>query len=148
MDNLLVTCTACNKSLPDSEFYRAVSKKSSRNPGRKSHCKSCVKKQRNDYYKTPEGYRKKIEKSWRDKGMSITLDEYNVLLDSQKGVCAICGSDRNKNGTALCVDHCHTTGVVRGLLCHNCNVSIGRFNDDVNLLMKAIHYLQGKKEEA
>lgn len=142
MDNCLITCTRCKRALPDSEFYRAKSKASRNNPGRKSHCKECTRKQRNDYYRTPEGYKKKIEKSWKDKGISMTLALYNEMLDKQAGGCAICGATKNKNGTALCVDHCHASGVIRGILCHNCNVSLGRFNDSVSLMKKAIAYLE------
>ena len=136
-------CTKCNVVHPLPMFYRATNK-ISRNPlsGYKSHCKECVKDQRNKYYTTDAGFKYQIEKSWRDKGMEFTVEEYDKLLKEQNGGCAICGKNRNANGTRLCVDHNHDTGAIRGLLCHDCNTSIGKFNDDIEMLQKAIKYLQ------
>ena len=71
----------------------------------------------------------------------ITIDEYNVLLEKQERVCAICGGV-NKNGRKLYVDHNHDTGVVRGLLCDDCNVGIGRLRDNKDLAYKAYLYLE------
>ncbi len=68
----------------------------------------------------------------------ITLDEYNALLEAQEGVCAICGQPeialgRNGRTRHLSVDHDHRTGQVRGLLCHECNVELGRFEREERL---------------
>lgn len=134
-------CTCCNIKKPVSEFYKQNSKKS----GYKSHCKTCVKNQRKEYYKTPKGYKYSIEKSWKDKGLIFTTEEYESLLIVQNFGCAICGAKSNKNGSRLCVDHCHTTGNIRGLLCHDCNTSLGKFNDDIVLLKQAISYLEKYK---
>src|SRR3990167_4410389 len=75
----------------------------------------------------------------------MTREEHAALLESQGGVCAICGSDNaqlsTKRRTALHVDHCHATKVVRGLLCAGCNRGLGYFNDDPDLLRKAVAYL-------
>ena len=77
----------------------------------------------------------------------MTLEEYEERLIKQEGVCAICklpdGSIKNDKWQPLYVDHNHVTGSIRGLLCHNCNVSLGLFNDDVSLLKNAIVYLEG-----
>ena len=75
----------------------------------------------------------------------MTLDDYDRILKSQNNRCAICnnksvGNKRQKN---LSVDHCHTTGKVRGLLCQWCNSGIGYMKDDIELLEKAIDYLKG-----
>jgi len=60
---------------------------------------------------------------------------------AQGGVCAICGGI-NDNDDALSVDHDHETGRIRGLLCSKCNKGLGSFNDDPELLRKAIAYLE------
>jgi hypothetical protein len=73
----------------------------------------------------------------------LTPEEFLALYEKYDSKCAIC---RNEPTTlrGLHVDHCHTTGKVRGLLCHGCNVGIGSLRDDVVLMRKAIAYLEGK----
>jgi hypothetical protein len=72
------------------------------------------------------------------KNHGMTLDQYEKMLQHQKGVCAICGEISSRR---LCFDHNHSTGKVRGLLCSKCNFGIGQFNDDIELLMAAAVYL-------
>lgn len=82
--------------------------------------------------------RKKYEKMLlRTYGLS--LKEYNELIIQQNNQCAIC---KIIFETTPYVDHCHSTGRVRGLLCSKCNFGIGQFNDDINLLLQAIEYLK------
>lgn len=70
---------------------------------------------------------------------------YASLLKKQQGRCAICGSDRNHElagrSVRLAVDHCHETGIIRGLLCTGCNTALGGFKDSIDNLMAAISYL-------
>ena len=79
----------------------------------------------------------------------IDITQYEAMKLTQNNVCAICGKAEdtidNRNGLprGLAVDHCHTTKVVRGLLCRGCNQGLGNFKDDVDLLQKAINYLKG-----
>ena len=73
---------------------------------------------------------------------NITLEDFNKIKESQDNCCAICGKHESNFKKGLAVDHCHTTGKIRGLLCGGCNTSLGRFNDDINMLNKAIQYLQ------
>ena len=75
----------------------------------------------------------------------ITEDDYIEMLEQQDFKCLICGTEADQQNRALAVDHCHETGVVRGLLCQKCNIGIGHFNDDIQLLAKAIQYLQETK---
>lgn len=70
----------------------------------------------------------------------LSLKDYDDMLLAQNGVCAICGG-RDKN-RRLAVDHCHHTGRVRGLLCRDCNVSLGLMREDCSRLSAAISYLQ------
>lgn len=75
----------------------------------------------------------------------IGLAEYEQMLEAQGGCCALCGrSDvASKRIEWLCVDHCHSTGKVRKLLCKPCNTGLGCFQDSPTLLAKAITYLNG-----
>jgi hypothetical protein len=75
----------------------------------------------------------------------IDIHEYNRLLAAQGGVCAICklppSGQRDSRSIHLAVDHSHTTGAVRALLCQHCNVGLGGFKDNPALLLAAIDYL-------
>jgi hypothetical protein len=77
----------------------------------------------------------------------ITLDEYNVLLDSQNGKCAICGIDKPMGVGCFHVDHDHITNKVRGLLCQKCNMGIGALQDSPTILRKAAEYLESRNKE-
>jgi hypothetical protein len=78
------------------------------------------------------------------KKFGITLEFYNKLLKRQRNVCAICRKPNKRR--ALAVDHRHGGAVnskdVRGLLCDRCNLAIGLFSDNIDLLRKAIAYLE------
>ncbi len=82
----------------------------------------------------------------------LTLFEFDSMYEAQQGCCKICGNEiaavghnlRNKNNRPQndpCVDHCHTTGKVRGLLCFHCNTALGHVFDSQEVLSKMIAYL-------
>lgn len=72
----------------------------------------------------------------------MTPEDYDRLLKAQKGRCAICRAKSGyRNGGNLHVDHCHETGMVRGLLCLKCNRAIGLL-EEPRLLRKAARYLE------
>ena len=82
-------------------------------------------------------------KEYRLKKYGITQMQYEEMLDRQGGVCAICGS-ANGNGRILAVDHDHITEKVRGLLCGKCNMGLGMFCDNPEILLLAYSYLEEK----
>ena len=81
----------------------------------------------------------------------ITLEVYEQIYEAQGGGCAICGVSMTllAAGPAerLCVDHCHSTGQIRGLLCKPCNTALGALSDDTLRLQKAIRYLNGSNAD-
>lgn len=83
----------------------------------------------------------------------ITLEEYENILIDQNGLCAICNNPEKfiapKTGQLqkLTVDHCHTTGKIRGLLCRTCNSALGKLKDNIEILNKAIDYLRKSENE-
>lgn len=93
---------------------------------------------------------------WRDKNpdkqhatdikrlYGLSIEDYNKMLTAQACKCKICGKQHDPSAKRgrLYVDHCHTTGQVRGLLCGACNSAIGYFKDDITLLQKAIDYIK------
>ncbi len=72
----------------------------------------------------------------------ITVSDYEELFFLQNGKCAICVREE-ENGNMLSVDHDHSSGKVRGLLCHKCNVGLGNFRDDIKIVRNAERYLRG-----
>ena len=66
----------------------------------------------------------------------ITIEDYNLMIKEQKGLCAICNQEekskhnRTKEIKSLSVDHCHMTGKVRKLLCHSCNLKLGIYENN------------------
>ena len=90
---------------------------------------------------------KEQRKEWGLKSnYGITYEQFDAMLESQNGLCRICGIEMvvwegKGRPDCACVDHCHETGVIRGLLCGSCNRAIGLFNDDPELLIKASQYL-------
>ncbi len=72
----------------------------------------------------------------------ITLEEYNDMFIEQGGRCAICGRHQAEFTRRLLVDHNHETGVLRGLLCYNCNTGLGQFGDKLQLVKNTVKYLE------
>lgn len=78
----------------------------------------------------------------------VTSSQYRLMLESQKGGCAICGSTNPKGkGSTIyfAVDHDHATGKVRGLLCKNCNTALGLMADNPEILRAGARYLEENK---
>ena len=75
------------------------------------------------------------------KKYGITYTEYDNMYSNQNGKCACCGDEIKRIDKHTHIDHCHTTGKVRGILCKSCNIGIGEFKDSVDILQKAIDYL-------
>jgi hypothetical protein len=94
--------------------------------------------------RTPDGLagscRRCVRRRLVAKRYGVTLEDYERLESDQGEACAICGGC-NDSGRSLGVDHCHTTGRVRGLLCSNCNMAVGLFKEDPVRLRAAILYL-------
>ena len=87
--------------------------------------------------------RDRIYKQSLTRKYGMTQDEYEMMYESQNGLCAICENkcvNKQHKGN-LCVDHCHETKKVRGLLCHKCNTMLGLANDNPEILEKARNYL-------
>jgi len=129
-----VTCDACRAS------------KKNWNKNNPKYAASYSKKWKQDH---PE----QSKERWRKRRLSalgLTLEEFDSLLESQCGVCAICHepeTDKGNNGETkrLAVDHCHRTGIVRGLLCGSCNRMLGQVDDRVEVLRTAIEYLSKRR---
>ena len=121
-----MTCTKCCKDLTEEEFYK--DKYSSR--GYKWKCKVCYPR-RNSI----QARRSQLKYLY-----NITPEDCEFMFRAQQGLCKICHEPSLARN--LDVDHNHTTGQVRGLLCNRCNKVIGLLEEDSDLLSKAIEYLK------
>lgn len=145
-------CSRCKNILDVSNFYRSTQNKS----GFYSRCKKCASDNYKEYaYNNSEKIRNsqvarrkanpdKERNSAYKYRFGITLDQFNEMARMQNGVCKICELPNTKN-IRLVVDHCHSTGKVRSLLCTRCNTAIGLLKEDLNILKKAYTYLESYK---
>jgi hypothetical protein len=100
--------------------------------------------------------REKVRSYKRQWNYGMTPEEFKERLVQQDGRCEICGielhlvlnlnKDGSVRGTGICVDHCHETGAVRGLICSSCNKGLGHFKDDPERMLAAIQYLAKYRE--
>lgn len=112
---------------------------------RNCRCKACCtiatkkaiqKRRRVD----PEGARRaQWATNLKKKGM--TCGDYERMLADQSGLCGICGTAEPGGRGRFHVDHDHSAGTIRGLLCNGCNIGLGHFHDNIESLAKAIQYL-------
>lgn len=72
----------------------------------------------------------------------MTDEQYHEMMKTQEGKCAICGTTFTDKPRHIHIDHCHSTGKVRGLLCKPCNQGLGMFKDDPALLKAAAYYVE------
>ena len=101
---------------------------------KRAKCKVCLAAQKREYYKNnPDKAKHRNLKTI----YGITKDRFTEMSEAQGHACACCGRVAPLN-----VDHCHSTGQVRGLLCTNCNFALGHFKDSVEVIQKAIDYLK------
>ena len=103
-----------------------------------------MKEQKNRYTALRD-YQIKLKRKY-----NLSYEQYLEMYNDQKGLCKICkieiglaGSDKNKNKwTDACVDHNHTSGKVRGLLCRSCNTAIGHLKENLDSIKQTAIYLE------
>jgi hypothetical protein len=128
-------CRHCNKLKALELFHRNKEMRD----GRSSYCKPCAS-ERSSLWKSKN--KDKARDTDLRRKYNLSLDDYESLYEEQGGSCVICGLRGSKvSRQTLFIDHCHKTGLVRGLLCHHCNSGLGYFRDDPLLLKKAQWYL-------
>lgn len=145
-------CSKCKERKPVSDYYVYRDKRYPEEGYRPMpRCKSCQSKAAVDSRRRNPETAKKIDsrylhgntyriRKFKEKAKRYGLDpsELIALEGSQQGICLICRTPKGQ----LFVDHDHKTGVVRGLLCGQCNLGLGAFADDPTRLIRAILYLK------
>ncbi|WP_363320157.1 endonuclease VII domain-containing protein [Thiothrix sp.] len=141
------TCGKCGQSKPETDFYKRRDTKD----GLQVCCKQCARDYRETHtvkesnrlsdhkrHKTPKGLvERRDQYLWRR--YALTYEKEQAMLEEQGYKCAICDTDVSAKRHR--VDHCHTTKLVRGILCDGCNVGLGRFKDNPETLMAAADYI-------
>lgn len=95
------------------------------------------------YYATQRG--QDLRRSRKLKfNYGITLAERDAMLAAQGGACAVC-RDPSPGPRGWCVDHCHETEAVRGIVCNSCNLMLGYSRDNPDTLLAAVEYLKNEK---
>jgi len=133
-------CSRCEGEKSVDEFQRRQVSKDGLSPVCKT-CASLYKKEQRKRH--PKKFALRHRNDHLKRTFGITQDVYEELLESQSGRCAICGSSNpGKHVRHFDVDHGHTTGVVRGLLCNNCNRGLGHFQESEIVLIAALAYIR------
>lgn len=137
------SCSKCKQTKDVSEF----NKRRRASDGLDFWCKECNKKSCNAYNRSNAGQTKARKRNLERYSLSVSA--YENLLKGQGFVCAICKHPETKSRKSgkvlpLAVDHSHTTGKVRGLLCNNCNRGLGLLGDSRAILSEAVRYLDGE----
>lgn len=130
-------CSKCNQEKPLDAFYTDKRAKD----GKTWKCKECdLACQRSRYASDP--FREKNRRYKVKTKYGISLGDYDALLESQGGVCALCGTDTPGGRGRFNIDHDHQTGKIRGVLCSPCNLAIGLVKEDTLILYRMIDYLE------
>jgi hypothetical protein len=109
----------------------------------KNHRESVNASIKRSMEKKPDYYKQMQRNNRRKRDYGIDNAEYDRMFVEQEGRCAICQTDvPGASRGDFCIDHCHNTGTVRGLLCFNCNVLLGTARDSIEVLEKSIAYLK------
>lgn len=137
-----VTCSRCHEVKDASEFLADKSQARLCKPCRSEYAHENYRKKHPEPEAKVNKTRDEINHKSRMKKYGVTPEWYQEQFIKQEGKCAICGKHQSELDKALCVDHNHETGEVRGLLCSKCNAAIGSLGDSVNLLRAAITYLE------
>ena len=98
-----------------------------------------IKKRVSDYSKTEKGKLVRIKAHAKNR-YGIDLRDRKAMSKAQDSRCAICGKEFDLSD--LFTDHCHHSGIVRGLLCNRCNMGIGCLMDDEKIIEKALEYVR------
>ncbi len=127
------SCTNPECPVPPTKQF-LVPRKDSKT-GFRGRCRECWSSQKKEYAKRNPP--KENATYLRKRRYGVTPEMYSKMQSEQDGKCALCGVSGK-----LHIDHNHSTGAVRALLCGPCNRGLGMFKEDQELLIKAIHYLE------
>jgi len=140
------TCTHCKEAKPREAFH---ARRGARD-GLSSWCKDCKREQQRSLYDDPQYLKASIARlqAWTRRKHharytrgkhGLTIEEARIRVN-EAGCCALCSSR-----DTLRIDHDHSTGAIRGVLCNKCNLGLGMFKDDPEVLEAAAHYVRSAR---
>jgi hypothetical protein len=138
-----IVCEDC-RNVSSVRFYKTAKK--CQNCAKQAWKKKKAKARAKNRKQNPDKHKIKDFEADLMKNYGITIQKYQQMLVEQKGCCAICGKHESSFKRRLHIDHDHTTGQVRALLCTRCNPGLGYFEDSVEKLEMAITYLNKFKK--
>lgn len=131
------TCCDCKTNKPLDQFHRQAANKKD---GRQCRCIPCrAIADKNRWVKNPEKFKRAAANVKRRGAYGLEPEDFDQIRVNQDNRCAVC---REPFAETPNVDHCHLTGKIRGLLCHNCNRGLGLFKDRPIRLRAAAAYLE------
>lgn len=140
------SCSRCNEEKHIDMFPKAkpgTPSYSKYKNGIKPWCKECYRVYNTKYMRDARS--KKPMYSHYFSKYGLTTEEVMEMHEQRNFKCDICGENTDHRYDKLCVDHCHSTGKVRGLLCFSCNIVLGNAKDNIDTLKNAITYLEKNK---
>ena len=136
---MIKACTQCHVEKPLTDFYKKANRS-----GFCAECKACHYERATRHRKAnPERFFLYHKKAGLKSKYGLALEEFNKLKEAQTNCCASCGDafERMEN-KCIQVDHCHVTGVVRGILCRNCNLALGYLQDNLTRIHNLASYVE------
>lgn len=142
---LMKWCNDCRSFKPRREFHR----NKSQSDGCCRFCKTCTARRNQEFHvrlREDSTAHKDYYHAKKLRQHGLTVDEYATMLAAQGNKCAICKQPETHRiagkPVSLAIDHCHTTGRVRRLLCFRCNTVLGLMRENPKLLRSAADYLE------
>ena len=138
--NLIKICSRCSQEKLSSDFYKGA-----------SECKVCSKERMKKLYEANPGLKREYATRYKlKKYYGLTPEDRISMLERCNYKCQICGTavqlpEAGGGAKNANIDHCHTTGSVRGILCGHCNKGLGHFRDDPGIIQRASQYIQHRR---
>ena len=128
-------CSNCNIIKTLDEFYNSKNGKL----GKHHYCKNCLSENKKKHYDYDKSKKRALKYKY-----NLTEESLNEMYLLQNKECGICKKEFDilSKHNGLYVDHCHSSGKVRGLLCRNCNALLGNCKDNIEILSSSMSYLK------
>nr|BDD47441.1 hypothetical protein 18 [Pelagibacteraceae bacterium] len=130
-------CTCCGETKPITDFYKRKSRRDGE--GLVPTCKLCtIERSRKRYHSNPD----EINDRRAAKTYNTTVEHIKQMREEAGGICQCCGKPGEGHYKRLVIDHCHSTGKIRGLICQKCNTVLGLVKDRIEVLQNLQNFIE------